>query len=153
VCEASQTTIVSFEEEVRANPPDGYIPPDTGPRPYAPGRIPTVIALGVPGAGGIVLGAALGASSSSKKDDTSKMYMGSGACGNTSSPSCAPVMSARSDQSTLAAISVVGYIAGGVFLAGAAAAFILWPHKKADAPTVGFSVAPNGGSVSLQGSF
>ncbi len=72
-CEASQTTVVSFEEEVRLNPPEGYVPPDKQ-RPYAGGRIPTVIALGVMGVGGLAVGIGLGVSSGSKKDDTTKTY-------------------------------------------------------------------------------
>ena len=62
-------------------------------------------------------------------------------------------MAARSDQSTLATLSVVGYVAGGVFLAGAAAAFLFWPKKKSDAPTVGFTAGPTGGALVLNGSF
>ena len=150
-CHAQETTTVSFEEEVRANPPEGWKPPETE-KVYAGGRIPVVIALGVLGVGGIAAGIGLGAASSSKKDEVAKLYGNTGACANQTSASCAPVLAARSDQSTLATASVIGYVAGGVLLAGGVAAFFLWP-KKTKAPTVGFMATAEGGGVTLSGSF
>jgi hypothetical protein len=151
VCEASQTTIVSFEEEVRANPPDGYIPPDTGPRPYAGGRIPTVIALGVLGVGGLATGIGLGLASSSSHDDAFKAQ-NTGACVNKSSSTCTDLQSKVSNTNTLGTVSIVGYVAGGLFAAGAIAAFVFWPRKNTE-PARGVRVRPTLGGLLIDGSF
>jgi hypothetical protein len=105
------------------------------------------IVLGVAGAAGLVLGVGMGAASTGKKDDAMK-FAGTGVCTDMSAPSCAPYQSARSDGGTLGAVSVVGYIAGGLLLAGAITAFVIWPKQERQ---VGLVIGPTGGG--LVGSF
>jgi hypothetical protein len=149
-CHAQETTTVSFEEEVRANPPEGWKPPETE-KVYAGGRIPVVIALGAVGLGGIIAGIGLGAASGSARDDAFKLQ-NSGVCLDRASAGCTDLQSKVSNTNTLGTVSVVSYVAGGVFLAGAAVAFFLWP-KKNSAPTRGVTAHPTLGGFMVEGSF
>jgi hypothetical protein len=124
------------------NPPPGHTEKV---RPASGWVVPIV--LGVAGAAGLVLGVGMGAASAGKKDDAMK-FAGTGVCADMNSPSCAPYQGARSDGGTLGAVSVVGYIAGGLLLAGAITAFVIWPKQERQ---VGFVVGPTGGG--LIGSF
>jgi hypothetical protein len=123
--------VASAPREIRTEqvrPPSGWIVP---------------IAAGVAGAAGVAIGAAAGAASAGKKDEALK-FAGSGACADMSAPSCAPYQSARSDGGTLAAVSVVSYVAGGVLLAGAIAAFVIWPKQER---RIGWVIGPTGGGL------
>ncbi len=129
-------------EGTHDNPPPGHT---ENVRPTSGWVIPIV--LGVAGATGLVMGVGMGAASSGKKDDAMK-FAGTGVCADMNASSCAPYQGARSDGGTLGAVSVVGYIAGGLLLAGAITAFGVWQKQERQ---VGLVIGPTGGG--LVGSF
>ena len=55
---------------------------------------------------------------------------GSGASEGHKTPQCVTYDSKRSDADSASTISTVGYIGGGVLLAGAVATFIFWPKSR-----------------------
>lgn len=132
-------------------------PPGEGHRGSPKWMVPTVIGLGVVGLAGVGLGVGMGLSSQSAKDDSETLRDATpGLCAPApggDARKCADYRSKRDDASSAATISYVGYIAGGVLLAGAAVTLIMWStHKEKSAggtvrPTVGF------GSVGFEGRF
>ena len=118
------------------------------------------IALGAVGVGGIVVGAVFAGSSNSAHDDQVSIQKANGghACFDKTSTACSQFNSKGSDVSTDSTIAIVGFVAGGVGLAGALAwtGYNLFAKPKSDntsqtmfAPWVG----PQGGGASIQGSF
>ena len=110
------------------------------------GRVIVPIALGVAGLAGIGVGIGFASASNSAKSDSEKLRRESpGLCSPPETSQCATYDSKRSDAESASTISTVGYIAGGVLLAGAAAAFVFWPksrEKQAAAPRRG--ITPEG---------
>jgi hypothetical protein len=92
--------------------------------------VPTV--LGVAGLAGIGVGIGFGAKSQSAKTDSEGIRSANpGLCATPPlQPACDNYDAKRSDSTSAATISYVGYIAGGALLVGAAATFIFWPKSK-----------------------
>lgn len=87
--------------------------------------------LGVAGLAGLGLGVGFGLSSQSAKDDAEALRRATpGICADPTSAQCANYDAKRDDAESAATISTVGYIAGGVLLAGAVAAVALWPSSS-----------------------
>jgi len=132
-------------------------PPGEGRHGSPKWMVPTFIGLGVVGLAGVGLGVGMGLSSQSAKDDSEKLRDATpGLCAPApggDAAKCADYRSKRDDASSAATISYVGYIAGGVLLAGAAVTLIMWStHKEKSTgatvrPTIGF------GSVGFEGRF
>ena len=132
-------------------------PPGEGRKTMPTGKwlVPTI--MGVAGLAGIGLGIGMAASSNSAKDDSEALRDATqGLCAplpGGDAAKCAEYRGKRDDASSAATISYVGYIAGGVLLAGAAVTYLLWPmsrehsHGASVRPTVGF------GSVGFEGRF
>jgi hypothetical protein len=115
-------------------------PPEERERPSAARWIvPTV--LGVAGLAGIGVGIGFGSKSQSSKTDSEGIRSANpGLCTAPPLPACDSYKSARDDSKSAATISYIGYIGGGVLLAGAVATFVLWPKSKertASAPSRG----------------
>ena len=128
-------------------------PPGEGRKTMPTGKwlVPTI--MGVAGLAGIGLGIGMASSSNSAKDD-SEALRSPGLCSpNGDATKCAQYDAKRDDASSAATISYVGYIAGGVLLAGAAVTYLLWPMSKER--TSGVTVRPNVGfgSVGFEGQF
>jgi len=92
------------------------------------------IALGAAGVGGIVVGAVFSGQSSDAKNQQLSIYNGAGGhpCADRSSPTCSSFKSKGSDVSTDSTIAYVGYIGGGVLLAGGIAWAALNLMRKDD---------------------
>jgi len=91
------------------------------------------------GVGGIVVGAVFAGNSNSAHDDQEKIKSANGghACLDPTSAQCKQFNSKGDDVKSAATISYVGYIAGGVGLAGALVwtGYNLFSGGKADAST------------------
>lgn len=131
-------------------------PPREGHRPMPTGKwlVPTI--MGVVGLGGIGLGIGMAASSQSAKDESETLRKDTqGLCapvgGNPDK--CAEYRAKRDDASSTATISYVGYIAGGVLLAGALVTYFIWPTPKERSSGVTVKPAVGFGSVGFQGRF
>lgn len=131
---AQQVTVVSFEQEVRANPPDGWRPPEAPEhkRLFPP---PTgAIVLGGLGLAGLGMGIGFGLASSSAADANAARAASSGGVCRTQpeAPVCAEGRAARDSQQTAAIVSVASYVGGGVCLGAAVVWWALWPRKAQD---------------------
>lgn len=132
-------------------------PPGEGHRSMPTGKwlVPTI--MGVAGLAGIGLGIGMAASSNSAKDDSEALRDATqGLCAPApggDAAKCAEYRGKREDASSAATISYVGYIAGGVLLAGAVVTYFVWPMKQER--TSGVTVRPNVGfgSVGFEGRF
>ncbi len=91
--------------------------------------VPTI--LGVAGLAGIGVGIGFASSSQGAKSDSEDIRRANpGLCAEPQQASCATYRSKRSDADSASTLSYVGYIAGGVLLAGAAVtAIVLWPRS------------------------
>ncbi|MBS2011772.1 MAG: hypothetical protein JST00_02565 [Deltaproteobacteria bacterium] len=128
-------------------------PPKEGDRKMPTGKwlVPTI--MGVAGLAGIGVGIGMAASSQSAKEDSEGLRT-PGVCSATGDPAkCAQYDARRDDASSAATISYVGYIAGGVLLAGAAVTYLVWPTSRER--TSGVTVKPTVGlgSVGFEGRF
>jgi hypothetical protein len=108
----------------------GTEPPVEQERPSAARWIvPTV--LGVVGLAGIGVGVGFGAKSQGSKTDSESIRSSNPAlCTAPALPSCDAYSTARGDSKSAATVSYIGYVAGGAFLAGAVATYLLWPKSK-----------------------
>ena len=115
-------------------------PPGEHRETYGSGRVVVPIILGVAGLAGIGLGAGFAMSSNSAKTDSESIRRDNpGLCATPEGPQCRTYDAKRSDAESASTISTVGYVAGGVLLAGAVATFVLWPKSREKT-----SVAPRG---------
>lgn len=118
-------------------------PPPGGGKAYGAGRVVVPIILGVTGLAGIGVGLGFAMSSNSAKTDSEAIRRGTpGLCAQPAASQCATYDSKRSDSESASTISTVGYVVGGVLLAGAAAAFVLWPKSRENAASTG--IRPEG---------
>ena len=156
-CNAQETTVVSFEEEVRANPPEGWKPPETEPKKKMFPPPTGAIVLGGLGLVGLGLGVGFGVASSSAKDSNATRGATAGGVCSTqpSAQVCVDGRATRDSQQTTALVSVVSYVGGGVLLAGAVAWWLIFPRKAKEAPASGFIpvVGPTYAGASWQSSF
>jgi hypothetical protein len=103
------------------------------------------IGLGVLGVASVVTGAIFASSSQSSKDEADALRR-PGVCADPTSPACIDYDDKRSSAETQATIAYVGYVAGGVLLAGSIASFVFWPKSgKSAAPTRGMAFTPHAG--------
>lgn len=133
--------------EIAASPPVAPVPP-----PWPKQRIAAVIVGGL-GLAGVVVGAVFGAKASSNWSDAVSH------CRNAQTNLCDPDgVSLGSDARGAATVSTIGFVGGGVALAGAA---VLWFTSRPAAAPAGskeaFSLAPvvgpQGASAVIRGSF
>jgi hypothetical protein len=89
---------------------------------------------GAIGAAGLVsfgLGVGFGVSSQSAKADAEELRRANrGLCATPPTPACATYDGKRSDAESASTVSTIGYVAGGVLVAGAVATVLLWPKAK-----------------------
>ena len=119
-------------------------PEQSSPHPL---RAPGFVVLGVGGVG-LVIGAITGAVSISKVNAIKKDC-------NPTTGACPPSDASKgASANTLATVSDIGFILGGVGVA-AGVTLILWPGKKTtdSAATTGLVLSPGLGGASLSGSF
>jgi hypothetical protein len=89
------------------------------------------LTLGALGVGGLVLGGAFASASQSSQDESEAMRRASpGLCSAPSREACAAYDAKRDDARSQATLGYAGYVAGGVLIAGAVAAFLLWPKSE-----------------------
>ena len=106
-------------------------PPHEGQESRGAGRVILPVVLGVAGLAGIGMGVGFASSSNSSRSDSEKLRRESpGLCSPPETAQCATYDSKRSDADSASTISAVGYIAGGVLLAGAVATFVFWPRPR-----------------------
>lgn len=156
-CEAQHTTIVSFEEEVRANPPENWHPPpgetEEKKKMFPP---PTgAIVLAGLGAVGLGLGVGFAVVSSSQNDENVKRgMMANGVCAtNMNDPICAQARSTRDAQQTSALVSTISIIGGSALIVGGVLWWLIAPRKER--VTAGFvpTVGPTYAGASWSTSF
>lgn len=127
---AHETTSVSFAEDVRANPPEGWRPPEVQLRKQA--FPPPTGAMIVGGLGLVGLGFGIGfgvASSSAADANAARAATAGGIC--TTQPEaqiCVDARAARDSQQLAAVVSVVSYVGGGVLVGAALAWWLLAPR-------------------------
>jgi len=131
-CEVERTTIVSFEEEVRANPPEGYIPPDTEPRKTLFPPPTGAIVVGGLGIVGLAIGIGFSAvSSSQNNDNTMRASTAMGICSSQPNAQvCVDGKATRNAQQTSATVATIGIIGGSALIVGAIAWWIIAPRKR-----------------------
>ena len=102
--------------------------------------------LGVAGLASVAVGVGFGLSSQTAKDrenDYRARFVG--VCGSPGNPSqCDTLKGLSSEVDSRGTVALVGYLAGGALLAGAAATFLLWPQRSSAAPRVGVGPVPGG---------
>ena len=159
--EVTKATL-TFEEPVATVAPPPVSPvtePPAEPPPHrttAGWAVP--IGLGVLGVAGIATGIGMSAASQSSKDDYIAKRQGSpGLCADRNSQACREYDDKRSSSSTQSTVGVVGYVAGGVLLAGAVASWFFWPKSGKSSPQQGLTVTPllglQGGGADLRYDF
>ncbi len=108
--------------------------------------------LGVAGLSGIAVGVGFGISSQSAKDrenDYRARFVG--VCGSPGNPSqCDTLKGLSSDVDSRGTISLIGYVAGGALIAGAAATLLFWPKAPPSVPRVGLGPVPGGYLLHLE---
>lgn len=129
-----------------ASPAQPLIPPPAEERPsrsvegwIVPG------ALGVLGVAGLGIGIGYAASSRSAKD-SERALRTKEPCLDANSAACMELRDARDSVSNRKTVSNIGYVVGGVAVAGAVAAWFLWPQSKRETgvaihPVVGAGTA------------
>lgn len=150
VAEAGRVVPVNLE----LAPPGASSPPASANaerRQMWPPPAPALI-LGAVGLGGVVLGAVLHGVAASKTSSIDPIAQGAGGvCStNPSAPPCNDARAIASDQRTLSAAAVTGYVAGGAFLGAGLVWWLVAPRHEPP------SVAPVVGSVTgvvVQGLF
>jgi hypothetical protein len=121
------------------SPSSGNPPPGTEPPPIAATPSPSAarwivpVALGVAALGSAAVGFVFAQQNQSSLDDAEALRRSgpSNICADRSSPQCQSYESKLDDASSQATISTIGYVASGVFLAGAIATFVFWPKPIA----------------------
>lgn len=148
-CVAQQTLLVEYDEQKPKGPITGDPPPKTTER--NSWVLPGVLAgIGVVGLG-VGISTALVAGG---KDGDLEKAATPGACADRASATCTPLKDTASSASTMSAVSLVGYVSGGVFLAGAVvSALVLEPWKERPAKTTGVRLVPSVGGLWAVGSF
>lgn len=138
--------------------------PFTEPPPASPSR-PDMTrfvvggAIGAAGLVGVGLGVGFGLSSQGSKSDAEDIRRANpGLCALPATAACAAYDEKRSDAESAATISTVGYVAGGLLVAGAVATVLLWPRAaEKSAPSTARALAPwmtrDGAGAALGGSF
>lgn len=147
-CPLSQT--VTVELEVKEDPKVPITPPaEKGEK--GSWLVPGVLAgVGVVGLG---VGIGLGAASGSATSDGKALAQG-GACADLSSAACATAKDKESSASGLATGSIVGYVAGGAFVAAAViSAVVIAPWRERPKKTSNLWVSPTVGGGAFGGSF
>lgn len=125
-------------------------PPDTAPDTTPPGRTQRLLGLGAMGLGvvGVAVGSVFGVMAKSALDGSNN-----GPC-NASDHCSAAGLSDRQDASSKATVSTVGFIAGGVLLAGGVALYFTAPKES---PAAAIRLVPTpmvgGGGALLSGGF
>ena len=115
-------------------------------------RLVSYVALGV-GVVGVGAGTYFGLQSSSKRSDADDLYAACGATCPASDPRAAEIQTLDSDAGSLKTKAIIGFIVGGVGLAGGATLFFL--SAKDDAKAQSAAITPWIGvqSVGVTGSF
>jgi hypothetical protein len=157
---------VRFGEEPKPPPPAAPSPAPPSPPPEHPSDFWTtgrMVGVSAAGAGIVALGLAvafqLGASSASDDAESIRSTLPpprESACSKPSDPAkCADLASKVDDQHSQENVRTAFLVAGGLFLVGGAALFVLSPPKSE--PTRGARIVPvastNGGGLSLTGRF
>jgi hypothetical protein len=150
-CQVGTVVLVEYEESGKGA--GGGAPPPPPPPKEAEKSgswvLPGVLAgVGVVGLG---VGIGLGAGSSGSASTTRTLFQG-GACRDQSSAACAEARSKESSTSTLATGSVLGYVVGGAFMAGAVvSALVIKPWQLRNGREV--SIAPGLNGFAVAGKF
>ena len=153
-CSEGKVLKVDFSDRFPngGNEGNGGNPPVTTER-FRPGAgwvVPAVVG----GVGLIGLGLGIGfAMASQSADSDAKTLFAKGICANASSPSCLPYKDKIDAKNTDSAISIVGYVTGGVLLATSAVMFAIWPKRERAKATVVPTVSPTSMGFSVQGFF
>ncbi len=114
------------------------------------GKVITVAGLGVIAVTGGVLGVVFWQGAQGNVDDAKTLLGGESCKGLVGVPECDRARGLKDDRDSAQTLSTVMFVGGGVALAGAAAAWLLWPNSKtAVTPTVGRDSV----SLGLSGSF
>lgn len=102
------------------------------------------IGLGVLGVAGLGLGIGMSSSSQSSKDESERIRRESpGLCGpGGNTARCAEYDDARDSAESRATAGIIGYVAGGAFLAGAVASWVFWPKSHSAPRQGGLTVVP-----------
>ncbi|CAN5622018.1 hypothetical protein BH09MYX1_BH09MYX1_13380 [soil metagenome] len=130
--------------------------PDTTQAPKTDSYRPTVgyvvpIALAGIGVVGIVVGAVFGAASSATQDERLDLAK-TAPCADRTSAACTAYADKVDSQSSSSTASVVGYVVGATFLAGAVVSFLVWP-KSERAIQVTPTASTDGFGLFLRGRF
>lgn len=118
-------------------------------------------ALGVAGLAGLGMGIGFGLSSQTSKDESEDLRRANpGLCSPPGGTNCDAYDGKRSDAETAATVSTIGYVAGGVLLAGSIATMALWPSRsersavrRPTRPILAPSVGSGTAGLSLMGNF
>jgi len=152
-CVAQQTLLVDYTDRPAGPGPKGPVVGDPPPVPTEKGSwvVPGVLAgVGVVGLG-VGIATALAANGS---DSDAKAASVPGVCADLASPTCLPVKDAASSARSMSTVSVVGYVAGGAFLAGAVvSALVIQPWKERPTKAGSLRVVPGFGGVWATGTF
>ena len=118
-----------------AGPPVGEQPPPTGGEPSYATRNLVAGTLAAVGVVGIGVGIAFSLKSEGQISDatTYRDSVSGGPCASRTLPTCDRYASMLDDIQSSRDVSTVAFIGGGVFIAGAAAAFLAWPRHASTA--------------------
>jgi hypothetical protein len=144
--------IAKAKLDFTAGGPDITTPPrvdDGGERTTVGWAVP--ISLAVLGVGGVVVGGVFASASQSSKDESATLGT-PGVCASPTSTACAAYDAKRDDAESQATLSYVGYVAGGVLLAGAVATFLFWPKSGTPRNSSSLKLAPVVGPRTAGGS-
>jgi hypothetical protein len=125
--------------------------PSPGPVLHSPsssGRIITTVALAVVGLGVLGSGIYFGLHSNSDADTAASLRASipSDACAHGTSPTCQNLSNTVDDQNRDATLNKVFLVAGGVFVAGAAITWFLWPKLKTSEAATRVVLVPSASS-------
>ena len=152
-CQAGKVTQADFQSKFPASQQGGTGPGPSGPtesyQPTAGWVVPAIV--GGVGLVGLGLGIGFAVASQGAQSDASALYA-RGVCANTSTAACGQYKNAIDSQNTDSAVSIAGYVAGGVFLATAAVLFFAWPKATREI-SVAPSVSPSSAGLTLVGRF
>jgi len=126
----AQPLIPSSADQQRSRSVEGWIVPG---------------ALGAVGLVGLGIGVGFAVSSKSAKDSERSLRT-TKPCLDASSAMCTQLNDARSSVDNKKTVAMVGYVSGGVLVAGAVATWLLWPQSKRETgvavnPVVGAGTA------------
>jgi hypothetical protein len=137
--------------------PADSTPPPSSSRGAAGWAVP--IGLGAFGVIGLATGVGFAAASQSSKEEAETLRRSNpGLCANPPSAACAIYDEKRSSAQSQATVAWIGYAAGGIFLAGAIALWVLWPTDEKTSSTarsvrVTPALGPRMGGAALHVSF